>query len=163
MYASNSERISAALWRTFWKLEVRNNYLRDEILDRFFSTSFEIGKLGSGFGSFLSNLLLALGATTSGGFFAVADGDNVLISQLLVEVPRLDDMALPRYLARPPLFLCTVGGLRNSDELFATSTDISLVFLTCQQKCDCDDNNGIIIFYFYYLKYYLKVKSRIIK
>ncbi|KYN39696.1 hypothetical protein ALC56_06191 [Trachymyrmex septentrionalis] len=102
-------------------------YLRDEILGRFFSTSFEIGRLGSGFGSFLSILPLALGTMTSGTFF-VDDDVSVLTSQgSLVTVLRfvLDD-TVPKYLARPPLFLCTIGGLRNS-ELFATNT-ISFVF-----------------------------------
>jgi len=78
---------------------------------------------------------------TSGGFFAAADGDivNVLTSQSLVKVPRLGLLVdtVPKYLARPPLFRCTVGGLRNSDELFATSTDIvSLVFLICGKRDD---------------------------
>lgn len=111
-------------------------YLSDEILQlgRFFSTSFEIGRLGSGFGSFLSSLPLILGTMTSGGFF-VAGGVvvNVRASQSLV--PRLLGDTVPKYFARPPLFLCTTGGLRNSDELLATSTDIvSLVFLICRRK-----------------------------
>ncbi|KYN09404.1 hypothetical protein ALC57_18466 [Trachymyrmex cornetzi] len=110
-----------------------NLYLRDEILGRFFSTSFEIGRLGSGFGSFLSILPLALGTMTSGTFF-VDDDVSVLTSQgSLVTVLRfvLDD-TVPKYLARPPLFLCTIGGLRNS-ELFATNT-ISFVFFIWQHK-----------------------------
>lgn len=52
-----------------------------------------------------------------------------LASQSLAGARPLGDTA-PRYLARPALLLCTVAGLRNSDELFATSTDIaSLLFL----------------------------------
>lgn len=112
---------------------VQLTYLRDEILQlgMFFSTSFEMGKLGTGFVNFLSILPLDLGTITGGGFF-VGGGDIArdLTSQSLLEfvLPFGDTVA--RYLANPLLFLCTVAGLRNSDELFATSTDIvSLFFL----------------------------------
>lgn len=108
-------------------------YLRDEILQlgMFFSTSFEMGRLGTGFVNFLSILLLALGTITGGGFF-VGGGDIArdLTSQSLVEFVLPFGDTVPRYLASPLLFLCTVAGLRNSDELFATSTDmVSLFFL----------------------------------
>lgn len=93
----------------------------------FFNTSFEMGRLGIGLGSFFSILPFALGTTTSGGFL-LGGGDmaRFLTSQSLPDAARpLGD----RYLAKPALLLCTVAaGLRNSDELFATSTDIASPF-----------------------------------
>lgn len=90
-----------------------------------------MGRLGTGFVNFLSILPLALGTITGGGFF-VGGGDIArdLTSQSLVEFVLPFGDTVPRYLASPLLFLCTVAGLRNSDELFATSTDmVSLFFL----------------------------------
>lgn len=90
-----------------------------------------MGRLGTGFVNFLSILPLALGTITGGGFF-VGGGDIVrdLTSQSLLEFVLPFGDTVPRYLASPLLFLCTVAGLRNSDELFATSTDmVSLFFL----------------------------------
>lgn len=117
---------------------VRTTYLRDEILQlgMFLSTSLEMGRQGIDLGNFLSILPLTLGTITGGGFL-VGGGDMVRVrgSQSLVESFRPFGETVPRYLARPPLFLCTVDGLRNSDELFATSTDIaSLFFLICVEK-----------------------------
>lgn len=87
-------------------------------------------EMGIGLASFFSILPLLLGTRTRGGFL-VGGGDmaRFLASQSLPGGRPLGDTA-PRYLARPALLLCTVAGLRNSDELFATSTDIaSLLFL----------------------------------
>lgn len=111
-------------------------YLSDEIL-QFFSTSLEMGRLGTGLVSFLSILPLVLGTITGGGFF-VGGGDmvRVLTSQSLVDAVLPFGDTLLKYLASPPLFLCTVAGLRNSDELFATSTDMLslLFFLICESR-----------------------------
>lgn len=104
-------------------------YLSEEILQlgMLFNTSFEMGRLGTGLGNFFSILPFALGTTTNGGFL-VGGGD---MARLLTSQSLPDADTAPRYLARPALLLCTVAaGLRNSDELFATSTDIaSLLFL----------------------------------
>lgn len=100
----------------------------------FLRTSFDIGKLGRGFVNFFSILTLALGTITVGVFLLGGGGDilTVRTSQSLVAVVvRGFDGTVPRYLAKPPLFLCTVGGLRNSVVDLATSTDIvSDVFLS---------------------------------
>lgn len=121
---------------TFFAFEFASDVnLSDEILQlgMFFSTSLEMGRLGADFANFLSILPLVLGTITGDGFF-VGGGDIVI---LLISQSFVVELVLPfggdtvlRYLASPPLFLCTVAGLRNSDVLFATSTDIvSLFFL----------------------------------
>lgn len=108
------------------------------------STSFDIGKLGRGFVNFFSNLTLALGTITIGVFLLGGGGDmfTVLTSQSLLAVfVRGFVGTVPRYLARPPLFLCTVGGLRNSVVVLATSTDIvSDVFFSYRERIKNDIN-----------------------